>query len=386
MNFISIVADSASLYNDHNLFQTSQANEQTRHEKELELMRQQHEYELTAAKQAYLINAFTNIEQYCQELNENLINSTRDAERDMVDQRNQQYQTILVASTVMLTALFTVLVQGRLPVVANQAVKLTFAISTAVSTGFIIVNVLLCIQLIYRVSQFMYRKTEDHLQKINGAIDSTRRTMKKLHGMSHLMFLSFMIMIHHLYFYTSIFIRLPITIKYTILGTHSSEQPYFAKLAGPEIDCEWGSHEKKVHGHLEERNKLIVLRETIMSEAIPFHKFWDDNCKSIGSTALICFYIGAAFMLIATMIYMWSWYIYTYKNYIGAIIGLVIMLLSLIVTMTIAIYLRYFDPTIINLSQSISDHPVFETTTTETRKPLERYKRSKNKSSVSKMK
>lgn len=186
MNFINIVADSASLYNDHNLFQTSQANEQTRHEKELELMRQQHEHELKAAKQAYLINAFTNIEQYCQELNENLINSTRDAERDMVDQRNQQYQTILVASTVMLTALFTVLVQGRLPVVANQAVKLTFAISTVASTGFIIVSVLLCIQLIYRVSQFMYRKTEGHLRKINGAIDSTRQTMKKLHGICYM--------------------------------------------------------------------------------------------------------------------------------------------------------------------------------------------------------
>lgn len=115
-----------------------------------------------------------------------------------------------------------------------------------------------------------------------------------------------------------------------------------------------------------------------MSEAIPFHKFWDDNCKSIGSTALICFYIGTALMLIATMVYMWSWYIYTYKNYIGAMIGLVIILLSLIVTMAIAIYLRYLDPTIIDLSQSISDHPVFETAT---------YKRSKRyKSSSSKMK
>jgi len=184
MDFINIVTDSASLYHDHNLFHKSQAKEQTRHEEELELMRQQHENELKAAKQAYLINAFTNIEQYCQELNENLINSTRDAERDMVDQRNQQYQTILVASTVMLTALFTVLVQGRLPVMANEAVKLTFSLCTAGSTGFIIVNVLLCIQLIYRVSQFMYRKTEGHLRKINEAIESTKRTMKTLHGIS----------------------------------------------------------------------------------------------------------------------------------------------------------------------------------------------------------
>ena len=182
MNFINIVSDSASLYNDHDLFYKSQAKEQSRHEEELELMRQQHEKELNAAKQAYLINTFTHIEQYCQELNENLINSTRDAERDMVDQRNQQYQTILVASTVMLTALFTVLVQGRLPVLANQAVKLTFSFSTAGSTGFIMINVLLCIQLIYRVSQFMYRKTEGHLRKINGAIESTKQTMKKLHG------------------------------------------------------------------------------------------------------------------------------------------------------------------------------------------------------------
>ena len=137
-----------------------------------------------------------------------------------------------------------------------------------------------------------------------------------------------------------------------------------------------------MHGHLEERNKLIVLREGIMSEAIPFNQFWDENCKYIGSAALVCFYIGTALMLIATMIYMWAWYVYTYKNYVGAVIGLVTILLSLIVTMAIAIYLRYFDPTIIDLSKPI---PVVESENSNSvgRKALRRFSNSKRTTSKS---
>jgi ribosomal protein L11 methylase PrmA len=93
----SFVATGAGLYQSARLSNVTQSQEQSRHEQELELLRQQHRSELVTAKQTYLISTFTDIEQYCQELNENLINSTKDAERDMVDQRSQQFQTILVA-------------------------------------------------------------------------------------------------------------------------------------------------------------------------------------------------------------------------------------------------------------------------------------------------
>jgi len=186
---------------------------------------------------------------------------------------------------------------------------------------------------------------------------------------------------HFLFVHLSIFrISLSIIITAVLsiitLGHHSSEQPFFAKLGGSEVDVEWGSHETKVHMHLEERNKLIVLREMILSEAIPFHKFFDENCKFIGSTALICFYIGTALMLIATMIYMWALYVYTYRNSIGASIGLVTILLSLIITLTIAIYLRFHDPTIVDLSKPIND-PDFEIETRTNRKRNSRLRRSK---------
>lgn len=122
-----------------------------------------------------------------------------------------------------------------------------------------------------------------------------------------------------------------------------------------------------VHRHLEERNKLIVLREAILSEAIPFNQFWDENCKIIGATALICFYIGTALMLVATMIYMWAWYKYTYKNFAGAMIGLVTILISLVVSLSIAVYLRFLDPTIKDLSL-----PVIEPEPEVQRRPLSR--------------
>ena len=43
------------------------------------MMKDQHKGEVMLAKQTYLISTFTELEQYCQELNENLINSSKDA-------------------------------------------------------------------------------------------------------------------------------------------------------------------------------------------------------------------------------------------------------------------------------------------------------------------
>jgi hypothetical protein len=54
---------------------------------------------------------FTSLEKHFQQLNADLIGSSKESERDMFDQRNQQFQTILLASSVMFSALSTVIIQ-----------------------------------------------------------------------------------------------------------------------------------------------------------------------------------------------------------------------------------------------------------------------------------
>jgi hypothetical protein len=171
-----------NLYQNQDLSNKAQAIEQSRHEQELELMRQQHHNELITAKQTYLISTFTDIEQYCQELNENLVNSTKDAERDMVGQRSQQFQTILLAGTIMITSVVNVLIQGPLPVTADAFSKIAYSLSNTGSIIFIGMNMLLCIQLIYRVTQFMYRRSEANLSHLSDAMNETRTMMSHIRG------------------------------------------------------------------------------------------------------------------------------------------------------------------------------------------------------------
>lgn len=111
----SIVATGLGTFQARNIHRANENVDHLHHNEELKLLRDQHARELFTTKQTYLVNTFTGLEQFCQKLNEDLLKNSREAERDMVDQRNQQFQTLLLASSIMLTALITVLIQGVLP-------------------------------------------------------------------------------------------------------------------------------------------------------------------------------------------------------------------------------------------------------------------------------
>jgi hypothetical protein len=121
------------------------------------------------AKKTFLISAFTDIEQYCQELNENLIISSKDSgkqtnylllfisydqfllERDMADQRSQQFQTILLAATIMSTALISVLIQGNLPEKENKLIIfIMYSICNSLSLVLLLMCTVLCVEITSR--------------------------------------------------------------------------------------------------------------------------------------------------------------------------------------------------------------------------------------------
>lgn len=72
-----------------------------------------HKYELETSKKIYLWDASTQMEQHLQQLNADLISANREADRDMYEQRNSQFQTIIVSATVMFAALCTVIIEGE---------------------------------------------------------------------------------------------------------------------------------------------------------------------------------------------------------------------------------------------------------------------------------
>lgn len=74
-----------------------------------------HAKEVRTSKRLCIAERNTELKQHFQQLNADLINSNREAERDMYEQRNSQFQTIIVASTVMFGALCEVVIEGVMP-------------------------------------------------------------------------------------------------------------------------------------------------------------------------------------------------------------------------------------------------------------------------------
>lgn len=376
-----------------NLYQTAdnsaraQALEQSRHEQELELMRQQHRKELLTAKQTYLISTFTDIEQYCQELNENLVNSTKDAERDMVDQRSQQFQTILLAGTIMITSVINILIQGPMPKNADQFSKVAYSFTNTAAIAFIALNMLLCIQLIYRVTQFMYRRSEANLTQLRDAMSETKKMMRKIRGddgsMKHTN-------IHNIAMSSEAADKVTdgvnnndtgiaeeekmepeddsAEINYRPLGPpmrgdtgankaavgrngiplkrNPSNRSHISNLTHDEVDAQWRQHETEVHAYLHHRSAINERREVLRFGAVSFEYFWNTSCRDTGFLALISFYIGTSMMLLATMVFFWNTFVHDYDCMEGAISSVVTIGVSLVVCLGFAIYLRFFDPTI----------------------------------------
>eukprot|EP01032_Pedospumella_encystans_P023633 gene23633-26748_t len=386
----NVITAGLNLYQTAEYSKRSQAAEQSRHERELELMRQQHRQELITAKQTYLISTFTDIEQYCQELNENLVNSTKDAERDMVDQRSQQFQTILLAGTIMITSVINILIQGPLPESSNQFSKIAYSLTNTASIFFIGLNMLLCIQLIYRVTQFMYRRSESNLIQLREAMSETRKTMRKIRGDDEIDDEGPVA--------SKIPNKIPTfephsgeqeeskesedgagrdsmsNVKADVSGKESASSPrgsvplnpevpllrqpsnrsQISKLSLEEVDAQWQQHESEVHAYLHRRSAINERREVLRFGAISFEHFWNSSCRDTGFLALVSFYIGTSFMLLATMVFFWNKYVYVYHVQEGAIAAVVTIGVSLVVCLGFAVYLRFFDPSIDHMRDDAS--------------------------------
>jgi hypothetical protein len=123
------------------------------HKAEIEDERLRHEKSLTTLKKTYLLDMFYSIQQHFQQLNSDLIGSTRESERDMFDQRNQGLQTIILASSVMFSALCTVIVQGYLPTNAAHVIFVLYAAFSTLSFLFLFLSIVICIE-VRRVAYF----------------------------------------------------------------------------------------------------------------------------------------------------------------------------------------------------------------------------------------
>ena len=82
----------------------------------------------------------------------------------MFDHRNQQFSTILVAATIMLSALVAVLAQGVLheDSTQNSPLVIVYSISNSLSMSFLFICDIFCMGVLWRASQFMKDRSRAH--------------------------------------------------------------------------------------------------------------------------------------------------------------------------------------------------------------------------------
>ena len=124
-----------------------------------------HAIETSLAKSQHIIETKMDIEQQNLQLDADLINATKESERDMYDSRNQQLQTIIVASSVMFAALSTVIIQGVLPQGTTSTylwVTVTMGVSGGLSFTMLFLSIVYCVEILMKASKFMIKRASSH--------------------------------------------------------------------------------------------------------------------------------------------------------------------------------------------------------------------------------
>ena len=138
------------------------------HEREYLLAKNVHKNDLTLAKQTHLMSTFAEMEIHFAQLDADLTNATKEAERDMYDQYNQQLQTLILASSVMIAALTTLLIQGILPQGSNPVLTIAFGASCGLSFALLFACLVLCIEILRLGSKFMVKRAKSTGKFIRG--------------------------------------------------------------------------------------------------------------------------------------------------------------------------------------------------------------------------
>ena len=104
----------------------------------------------------------------------------------MNDQRNTEFQTLIISSTLMFGTMASIIIQGLLPYVpvdtkyATEAVYEAMAISTGASFTFLTLCIIVFTKIVLRTSKFMYERANRHSNRVHRIIDQTVDLMAEL--------------------------------------------------------------------------------------------------------------------------------------------------------------------------------------------------------------
>ena len=156
------------------------------HMESIELAKRHHVESVEFAKKTHIREMNNALEIHYHELCADLITATRETERTMYEQRNAEFQTLIISSTVMFGALATVAVQGILPypnppASPGTAPSNVYEISSS-ACGISFLLLFLCIvlytKIVIRTSKYMYHRAKSQCDRVYKVIEKSVEMMR----------------------------------------------------------------------------------------------------------------------------------------------------------------------------------------------------------------
>lgn len=264
----------------------------------------------------------------------------------MFDQRNQQFSTILLATTIMLSALVCCLAQGVLPAASNldQFIYNLYSVATSLSVAFLFLCLVFCVEVMWRSSKFMYKRSKYNNGYLAKAIKKTKQMMGAIRGANL-----------RANKQRAAELKQPEQ-SASNAGCESETSARnirsrnIVKMTGTDIDKEFISYEHEINYYHTNREAMIdksaymvTADDGTMVESKSFEKFWRDSCSFYGNAAILSFYSGSAALFFANVTFMWTVNLYMYKSIRSAKVCVTVILISLISSIMLLIYMRYVE-------------------------------------------
>jgi hypothetical protein len=207
----SLIASAYGLKKANDYHETELKSSKTRHQEIINDAKKKHNHSMMNTKKTYLLELFYSLDQHFLQLNADLISSGKESERDMFDQRSQNFQTIILAASVMFSALATVISQGYLPYKKDMnplypvdngtlsinhtswnddvenvrglymdSVYSSYALFCGLSFGSLFLSVVISSEIIQVASKFMYKRAVLTSSLLRDALNETKEMMDTL--------------------------------------------------------------------------------------------------------------------------------------------------------------------------------------------------------------
>jgi len=330
------VVSSAALKSDRDHHVEALKLEKENHRREVEHSAAIHAKEVRTSKRLCIAERNTELKQHFQQLNADLINGNREAERDMYEQRNSQFQTIIVASTVMFGALCEVVIEGQLPQQLTEEYEILIMATSGASFAFLFVCMVLCVQIILLSSKFMYIRASGHNRIVQELVVDSFSTLQKMND--HLRDLSD----------ESLDTEQMWLDHVARVDQYMKERQKFNERLFGEMEEGTDDHGVSLANWMSTADDSVGERDAArVTEALlgrpsaassqtnSFEWFWDNHCKTHAWMALKMFYLGTVSLLISVALLVFANMQITFHNPRAGMVFLAFILIAILVTIFI---------------------------------------------------